>query len=126
MLTMAVEREWEIWLADVITAFLHAPVLETTYVEPPTCLNLPHDVCWELKKALYGLKSAPRSWNQHLTGVVTAGGWRQSTVEQGAYYHMTDEVVDGVMIVRGLHHGLGNKTGPQKVAWVFKRKYKNA
>ena len=86
MLSMACEYEWEIKLADVSTAFLHATVVESTFVGPPTCLSLSMDVCWSLSKALYGLKSAPRSWSQHLAEVVISGGWKQSLVEQSALF----------------------------------------
>ena len=99
MLSIACEHGWAIKLADVSTAFLHAAVVEPTFVEPPKCLMLPENVCWWLNKALYGLKSAPRSWNQHLAEVMMSGGWKQSVVEQSAFYHHTDGKLDGMVVV---------------------------
>ena len=60
---------------DVSTAFLHAPLTEDTYVLPPKELigtkYCKENHCWKLNKALYGLRTAPLSWNKHITEVLT-------------------------------------------------------
>ena len=67
------------YVGDVNTAFLHAPVVQETLVKPPAdyvssdgSIDL-----WKLKKALYGLKSAPKSWQVHLKGQLAEVGLQQ-------------------------------------------------
>ena len=46
---------------------------ETTHVQPPPELyyDQPH-LLWRLKKALYGLRSSPKLWADHLHGILTS------------------------------------------------------
>ena len=75
-LTFGVYRNWVIKFTDVSTAFLHADVIGNPYVYPPDTENLSHTTnVWKLNKALYGLKSAPKAWNKHITGVLPNTGW---------------------------------------------------
>lgn len=45
------------------TAFLHAE--EEVFVRPPIEFYLDLNVLWKLHKAMYGLKTAPKAWQQH-------------------------------------------------------------
>jgi hypothetical protein len=55
LLTIAVERDWEIFQGDVTTAFLYGELEKPVYVHPPfgSCEN--RKLVWKLKKSLYGL-----------------------------------------------------------------------
>ena len=75
LLLVAQMRKWEILFADVSTAFLHAQLGEDEiiHVEPPA-EYYPRDqprVVWRLRKALYGLKTAPKQWQQHFCQVLS-------------------------------------------------------
>ena len=66
LLLMALARGWKVLFGDVSTAFLHAKLQdhERIWVEPPV-EYYPKDysgtrVLWRLRRALYGLKTAPK------------------------------------------------------------------
>ncbi|CAI7892978.1 unnamed protein product [Closterium sp. NIES-53] len=62
---------------DVSNAFLYADVDAEIYVEyRHTYPTNPPSVC-KLKKSLYGIKQAPRLWQQHLNRKLTEVGFRQ-------------------------------------------------
>ena len=69
---LAASNRWECRLGDVSTAFLHAELAEddVIYVQPPPEYYSDPDVIWKLKKALYGLKSSPRHWQDHFADVL--------------------------------------------------------
>ncbi|CAI7876170.1 unnamed protein product [Closterium sp. NIES-53] len=70
---------------DVSNAFLYADVDAEIYVEyPHTYLTNPPSVC-KLKKSLYGIKQAPRLWQQHLNKKLTEVGFRQLPHDPGMY-----------------------------------------
>ena len=81
-LTIAVMRDWVIKFTDVSTAFLHAAVIGNIYVYPPETENLGPTKVWRLNKALYGLKSAPKAWTQHLASVLKSLGWERSVLDE--------------------------------------------
>ena len=64
ILALEVVMKWKIHQMDVKTSFLNGVFKEEVYVEQPLVFET-HDsqthVC-KLKKALYGLKHAPRTW----------------------------------------------------------------
>ena len=55
---------------DVNIAFLYADFKEVIHIKPPTGVNVPHGYVLRLRKALYGLKHAPRTWYQFMTSVL--------------------------------------------------------
>ncbi|CAE6962741.1 RE1 [Symbiodinium sp. CCMP2592] len=72
----AMEPSWHLVSVDVKTAFLQAPLMEmrkggkekVTVVKVPNILReagVTAAKYWKVKKALYGLNSAPRSWSTH-------------------------------------------------------------
>jgi len=63
--------------SDVGTAFLNAPISEDVYVYPPVDIKLPIGKAWKLKKALYGLRCAPRAWFTHLSNFMLSLGFRR-------------------------------------------------
>jgi Reverse transcriptase (RNA-dependent DNA polymerase) len=64
VLTIALLQNWHIHQLDVNNVFLHDDIKKIIYMtQPPGFIDQlhPHKVCL-LKKALYGLKYAPRAW----------------------------------------------------------------
>ena len=41
---------------------------------------------WRLNKALYGLKSAPKAWAQHLASVLKSLGWERSVLDECVFF----------------------------------------
>ena len=67
---------WIARLGDVSTAFLHAPIAKDhdgtqrdVYLWPPIELCPQQDKIWRLKKAMCGLRSSPKAWQDYLAEV---------------------------------------------------------
>ena len=75
LLTLVVARGWHVTLADISTAFLHALMDGDVWVLPPVAYYPEGGVVWKLKRALYGLKTAPKLWQQHLAAHLSRKGF---------------------------------------------------
>ena len=79
---------------DVSTAFLHASLNELVYVQPPTeirgTVHAPTGKVLRLKKALYGLRSAPRAWSDHIAQVLTDLGLHRCWTDSCLYWSSTN------------------------------------
>ncbi|CAI7746082.1 unnamed protein product [Closterium sp. NIES-54] len=70
---------------DVANAFLYAPIIAEIFVELLHGSNAgPNQVC-QLEKLLYGIKQAPRLWQQHLHARLIRIGFLQLPHDQGMY-----------------------------------------
>ena len=56
--------------ADVSTAFLHATLDYDVFVVPPKEYYPAGDVLWKLRKAMYGLRTALKVWQDHYAEVM--------------------------------------------------------
>lgn len=66
VLSLVVMHKWPLHQLDVNNAFLNGQLTDTVFMEQPPGFadpRFPHHVC-RLKKALYGIKQAPRTWFQ--------------------------------------------------------------
>ncbi|CAI7836952.1 unnamed protein product [Closterium sp. NIES-53] len=80
----AIERK-KLRQIDVANAFLYAPVYAEIFVEQPHGFNAdPNQIC-QLEKSLYGIKQAPRLWQQHLHTRLIRIGFSQLPHDQGMY-----------------------------------------
>ena len=74
----------EAFVADYTQAFLNAEVREgeQLYAQPPdgcnpTILTDGRSVVWRVRKAVLGLKTSPRRWQEHLSGKLKEHGFGQ-------------------------------------------------
>jgi hypothetical protein len=69
---------------DVKSAFLNGVLQEEVFVEQPKCFQDPHHShhVYKLKKALDGLKQAPRAWYEHLTTYLLAKGFTRGQADR--------------------------------------------
>jgi hypothetical protein len=73
---------------DVKTTFLSGEIEEEVYIEQPDDFMIHESeshVC-RLKKALYGLKKAPRAWYVRIDGHLMSLGFNKSVVDPNLYY----------------------------------------
>ena len=86
---MAQHNHWTIQAGDVSTAFLHAPAAtDNLYMWPPPELYPSgHNTTtvWKLNKAIYGLRSSPKSWQDHFAQVLQQMGLSRLTSEPNVY-----------------------------------------
>ena len=87
MLAIATFYDYEIWQMDVKTAFLNGFLEEELYMMQPDGLVDPkgaNKVC-KLRRSIYGLVQASRSWNKCFDTVIKAYGFIQTFGEACIY-----------------------------------------
>jgi hypothetical protein len=91
LLALAAEASWNVHHMDVKSAFLNGDLngdlKEEVYIcQPPgfVVLGQEHKVL-RLRKALYGLRQAPRAWNEKLDATLKRIGFHQSEHEHAMY-----------------------------------------
>ncbi|CAI7847114.1 unnamed protein product [Closterium sp. NIES-53] len=86
LLAIAAMKKKKLRQIDIANAFLYAPVDAEIFVElPHGSHGEPNQVC-QLLKSLYGIKQAPRLWQQYLHARLTRIEFRQLPHDQGMYW----------------------------------------
>ena len=73
ILLMSQIHKWSLCVSDVASAFLNTPIDGSKgfiHVQAPPEIQYPEPTVWRLKRQLYGLRDAPRSWQVHLNQVL--------------------------------------------------------
>mmetsp|Transcript_19300 Transcript_19300/g.34353 ORF Transcript_19300/g.34353 Transcript_19300/m.34353 type:complete len:649 (+) Transcript_19300:879-2825(+) len=90
---MALTNKWEAVTMDVTAAFLHANVdSDILFIEIPKGIDAPPGSVPRLGRSLYGLRSAPRLWLDHLVNSFKSLGFRRSILDQ-AMFILNDIIV---------------------------------
>ena len=86
IIALAASHGWEIHHLDVKTAFLHGDLKEDVYVTQPEFIvaGEEHKV-YKLKRALYGLRQAPRAWNLKLNQILRGLKFQRCSKEPSLY-----------------------------------------
>src|SRR6185369_6004664 len=87
LLALAAGRSWKVYHLDVKSAFLNGELAEEVYVQQPSGFVIAgeeHRVL-RLRKALYGLRQAPRVWNIKLDASLTSLGFTKCATEHALY-----------------------------------------
>ena len=87
LLAIAAYYNYEIWKMDVKIAFLNGILEETVYMTQPEGFvdqNNAGKVC-KLKKSIYGLKQASRSWNLRFDEAISKFGFIKNPDESCVY-----------------------------------------
>jgi hypothetical protein len=83
LLVYATHHSFKLYQMDVKSAFLNGAIKEKVYVEQPPGFKseeyLNH--VFELHKALYDLKQAPRAWYEYLRDFLIKNGFRIGKVD---------------------------------------------
>ena len=111
VMAKALSNGWGLHVVDVKGAFLNAKMGESdeVYVRPPKewtpKTKTGKKVMWKLKRALYGLRSAPRRWQEHFEELLQSHGMEQSKIDTCMWaakdkklvlcYHVDDVLVTG-------------------------------
>ncbi|GKD95566.1 retrovirus-related pol polyprotein from transposon TNT 1-94, partial [Tanacetum coccineum] len=79
----AAHKSFLIYQMDVKMAFLNSPLKEEVYVaQPDGFVNPDHpNKVYHLRKALYELKQAPRSWYDELSNFLMSKGFTKGTID---------------------------------------------
>ena len=87
LLALVVVKDWRIHYLDIKSAFLNGEMAETVFVRQPlgfTVKGEEHRVL-RLRKALYGLRQAPRAWNAKLDAMLGELGFMRCATEHALY-----------------------------------------
>jgi len=99
VLAIVAQKDFQFELMDVQTAYLHAELKETVYMEQPDGYQQhttmatdspggrsPMPAVCLLHKALYGLKQAGREWNLHLNSFLQSLGFTRCAADTCIYW----------------------------------------
>ena len=90
---------------DVGQAFVHAELDEDVWTQVPVQLDglcvklngkeekLQAGQWWQVKKALYGLRRAPKLWQDHLTEILTTMGYKRLKVEPAIFVSEDGQII---------------------------------
>ena len=83
LLVIASHLNFKLYQMDVKSAFLNGMLQEEVYVEQLKGFVDPHRPgnVYKLKRALYGLKHAPRAWYDRLTAHLTKHGFKRRSAD---------------------------------------------
>ncbi|SPC60898.1 related to retrotransposon protein [Ustilago sp. UG-2017b] len=63
LLSLAVERDWEVHQLDITMAYLNSTLKHLIYMKPPEGAKVPKGKAYRVIKGLYGFKQSGREWN---------------------------------------------------------------
>ncbi|WVZ94594.1 hypothetical protein U9M48_040467 [Paspalum notatum var. saurae] len=102
LLALAATRGWNVHHMDVKSAFLNGDLKEEVYVKQPLgyVVNGQEHRVLRLHKALYGLRQAPRAWNQKLDMVLKEMEFKRCESEHALYTRQAEhgQLVVGVYV----------------------------
>jgi hypothetical protein len=87
LLALAAQEGWHVHHMDVKSVFLNGDLKEEVYVHQLLRFAIPgkESKVLRLRKALYGLRQAPRAWNAKLDSTLKEMGFEQSPHEAAIY-----------------------------------------
>lgn len=87
LVAVAAHEGWPVHHLDVKSAFLNGDLTEEVYMVQPPGLVVPgHErQVLRLSKVLYGLRQAPRAWNEKLDSTLVRLGFTRCAEEHGVY-----------------------------------------
>ena len=83
ILALAAQNNWDIFQLDVKSAFLHGELSEEIFVQQPLGYEKKgeEDKVYKLRKALHGLKQAPRAWYSKIEAYFVQAGFERCLCE---------------------------------------------
>ena len=100
LFAIAAYYDYEIWQMDVKTAFLNGHLSEDVYmVQPEGFVNpkYPNKVC-KLKKSIYGLKQASRTWNHRFNEEIKKFGFIKNQDEPCVFKKASGSTITFLML----------------------------
>lgn len=83
---------------DVTTAFLHGYIEEEVYLLPPDGVNVPPNKVLKLVKSIYGLKQAPKQWNERFHNFIITLGFVRSKSDYCLYTRIHNDTTTYLVV----------------------------
>ena len=107
ILCIALTLGLTIVLGDISTAFLHANLRDMdsrVLMWAPSEFYPTQDVLWLLKKAMYGLRTSPKDWQEHFASTILDMGFKRLLSEPNLYVKTASMIyilayVDDLLII---------------------------
>uniref|UniRef100_A0A7M5XEQ1 Integrase catalytic domain-containing protein n=1 Tax=Clytia hemisphaerica TaxID=252671 RepID=A0A7M5XEQ1_9CNID len=94
--TIAVSNSWKIHSMDIKAAFLQGcPINREVFIQPPREANT--SKLWKLKRTVYGLNDAPRSWYLKAAEELVKAGATRSKYDQALFFWRNKGKLQGVL-----------------------------
>jgi len=78
---------------DISAAFLQSTVdADNLYIECPEGFSAPPNHVFRLRKSLYGLRSSPRRWHDHLARTLSLAGLQPSVADKSLFFGTRNSV----------------------------------
>ena len=99
ILAIAASQSWQLHQMDVKNVFLHGDLQEEIYMKLPSGMtnSSPHDVC-KLKRSLYGLKQASRSWFEKFRSTILSFSFTQSQYDYSLFFHTSTSCIAFLLV----------------------------
>jgi hypothetical protein len=116
-------KGWACNALDVKTAFLQGnPLQRDVFIKPPKEANT--EKIWKLRKAVYGLNEASRSWYNRVENELTKIGFTRSKYDEALFYNKEGGQLEGVVAIHVDDFLFGgttkfHKTKMSKVRTIF-------
>ncbi|KAA3485265.1 pleiotropic drug resistance protein 3-like [Gossypium australe] len=93
LFALAAQKQWRIHQLDVKSAFLNGFLKEEIYIEQPDGFKVlgEEDKVYRLKRALYGMKQAPRAWYDRVDAYLSRLGFKKSVSEPTLYVKKSED-----------------------------------
>ncbi|CAI7840827.1 unnamed protein product [Closterium sp. NIES-53] len=87
LLHVAAQRDYELHSLDFSTAYLQGSLHEEIWLRRPLGFtgSFPTSTQWSLRRPVYGLRQAPREWNNTLRTILAALGFVPSTADPSLF-----------------------------------------
>ena len=114
---------WELMVADVKSAFLYGDATRNIFVNVPEDVrgSSSSDTVWKLRKAMYGTRDAPQSWQNHIYRTLEKEGFTAVRSMAGVFVHHERQVqlcthVDDFLVI-------GPRSGVRWTRGILKKHY---
>ncbi|SOV07209.1 uncharacterized protein UDID_18746 [Ustilago sp. UG-2017a] len=106
LLSLAVERNWEVHQLDITMAYLNSTLNHVIYMKPPEGAKVPKGKAYRVIKGLYGLKQSGREWNMEFDKFLRCSNFHRLdcapciyTRGEGDNFAIVVIYVDGMLII---------------------------
>ena len=86
LISLVIREKLDLWLMDVVTAYLYGPLDNEIYMKVPEGIQLKNKLstreqhCIKLNKSLYGLKQSGRMWYNRLSEYLVKEGYKNDLI----------------------------------------------